>query len=111
MSPAAFQLIASKFVNSAAGTMTVLNAFKEQHPGVTVSSWTKLSTANAAGTNGRMVLYKRDSEVLEFEVGREFEILEPERKGMFIQYPTLSSAAGLQVYIPAAVQHADNQLL
>lgn len=110
MSTTAYRLIATKMVNSAAGTMSVLNAFKEMNPGVTVDSWTKLNSANAAGTNGRMVFYKKDPEVLEFEVGREFEVFPAEQKGMMLSHSCLSSSAGLQVHIPSAVTYVDNQL-
>ena len=111
MSTAAYRKIATTFVNSAGGTMTVLNAFKEQNPGITVDSWTKLNTANAAGTNGRMVFYKKDPEVMEFEIGQEFEVMPVKQDGMLLSQDCISSAAGLQIHIPAAVTYIDNQNL
>lgn len=110
VSTVCFRKLATTFVNSTAGTATVLEVFKAQNPGIEVHSWTKLSTAGATG-GGRMVFYKRDSEVLEFAVGTEFEIMEPERRGMFVKFPCLSSAAGVQIFLPFAISYCDNQQL
>lgn len=112
MSTLAFRKIATTLLDTANGSnITVLEAFLKQNPGINVSSWTRLSTANAAGTNGRILFYKRDPEVMEFEVGREFEIFPPEQKGLMISYPCISKAAGVSLHHPLAVAYADNQLM
>jgi hypothetical protein len=110
VSSVCYRKLATTYVNSSAGYRTVLEEFKVMNPGISVMSWTKLNTAGASG-GGRMVFYKRDSEVLEFAVGTEFEILEPERRGMFVKFPCMSSAAGVQIFLPFAVQYCDNQNL
>lgn len=110
MSTAAYRLIATKLINSANGSnRSVLEAFKAQNPGISVESWTKLNLANATGDNGRIVFYRKSDEVLEFQVGRQFEVMPPIQSGMMISYPCISSAAGLVVLHPSALCYADNQ--
>jgi hypothetical protein len=94
-----------------AGTKTVLDVFKEQNPTVTVASWNRLNTANAAGTNGRIVVYKKDSEVLEFIMGREFEIFPAVQTGLRFTHPCMATVGGVQVHHPAAILYADNQTM
>lgn len=112
MSTAAFRLISTKLLNSANGSnITVLEAFKAQNPGVTVMSWTRLNLANAAGTNGRMIAYKRDSEVLEFEMGQEFEIFPAEQHGLMLTHVCKARVGGVVIHHPLAVRYVDAQNL
>jgi hypothetical protein len=112
MSIAAYRLIATKLLNTGnASNITVLQAFQAQNPGISIESWTKLALANAAGNNGRMVFYKKDPEVLEFEVGVDFEQFGPEVRAM--TYTTVCRArwAGVQIQYPSAVSYIDGQLI
>jgi hypothetical protein len=112
MSVEAFRLISTKLLDAGnASNRTVLEAFKAQNPGITVESWTKLALANAAGTDGRIVFYKKDPEVLEFEVAVEFEQMPVEYRAM--TYTTVCRAKwfGCQIQFPGAVLYADNQLV
>jgi hypothetical protein len=111
MDTAAYRLITSKLMNSASGGASVLETFQKQNPGITVKTWTKLATANAAGTNGRQILYKNSEEVLQFIVGKQFESFPAETANMFTKFPTMSSAAGLQVFQPLAIAYSDNALV
>ena len=111
MSTAAYQLIAKKILNSAGSTDSVLDVFKKQNPGITVQSWTKLATANAAGTNGRIIAYKKSADVLEFEMGQEFEVFPAIQEGLFFKHICKSRWAGVSVHLPAAICYCDNQLL
>lgn len=111
MSTAAYRKIATTMVNSSAGALTVLEAFRNQNPGVTVESWTRLSNANAAGTNGRIVAYRRDPEVMQFQIGSEFEVFPATMQGTSIVYPTMARFAGLALHHPLALMYCDNQLI
>jgi hypothetical protein len=82
-----------------------------QNPGISIDSWTKLSTASADGTAGRVICYHKSPEVLEFETGIEFEILPVEySKGVF-SHVCQARYAGVNIYYPLAVSYADNQLV
>lgn len=110
MSVEAFRLIATKLLDSANGSnRTVLEAFRAQNPGVTVESWSRLATANAAGTDGRVVFYKRDPEVLEFEVGVDFEQFGPEQRALTFTTIARARWAGVAIQYPAAISYSDNQ--
>jgi hypothetical protein len=108
----AYRKLATTLLDEANGSnITVLQAFKAQNPEVSITSWTRLTNANAAGTNGRVLFYKKSEEVMEFEVGRYFEVFPPEQRGLMVTYPCLSRFAGLQVHYPHAISYADNQLM
>jgi hypothetical protein len=108
MSVEAKRLLETKFLNTSNGSnISVLDTFKKQNPGITVDSWSKLKTASAAGA-ARVVFYKKSEDVMEFVVGKEFEIFPPEQKGMMISYPCISRFAGLVLHYPTAANYADN---
>jgi len=112
MSTAAFRKCTVKLVNSAgSGTLTVRAAFEAQNPGVKLASWTRLNLASASGLNGRIVAYKRDPEVLEFEMGKEFEIFPGQQQGLMMVFPCKARFAGLAVHHPLAITYFDNQTL
>lgn len=101
----AFRLISTKLLNSANGSnISVLQAFQAQNPGITVDTWSKLRTA---GPNGapRALFYKRDSEVLEFEVAIPFEQMPVEVRAL--TYTTVCRARwfGVQIQYPAALSY------
>jgi hypothetical protein len=109
---AAYRLISTTFINSANGSnITVLEAIQKQNPGLTVRSWFKLGTANAAGTNGRLVFYRRDSDVLSFEMGQEFEVFPAQQEKLMIMHICRSTFFGLALHQPMGIVYADNQLV
>jgi hypothetical protein len=112
MSTAAFRKVSTKLLSATNSSGdTVLTAFQRQNPDITVESWTKLNTANAAGTNGRIVAYKRDPSVVEFIVGKEFEIFPPTQQGLVLTYPCMARMAGVAVHVPPGICYVDNQTL
>lgn len=112
VSSACYRLLTTKLLNAGnASNVSVLDMFQKQNPGITVESWTKLSTANAAGTNGRMIAYRKDDEVLEFIMGKDFEVFPAEQKGLEFRHPCMATVAGVAVHHPAAVLYIDNQLV
>lgn len=112
MSTNAFRKISTKLLSAGNSSGdTVLSAFQRQNPGIMVASWTKLNTANAAGTNGRIILYKRDPEVLEFEMGQEFEVFPPQQKGFVLSHACKARMAGVALHHPMGIIYCDNQTL
>lgn len=112
VSVSAYRLLATKLLSATnASNVSVLDMFKKQNPGITVDSWTKLETANAAGTGGRIVAYHKSPEVLEFEVGIEFEIMPAEYHHMMFTHVCRARYAGVQIQYPVAVTYADSQLI
>lgn len=111
LSIAAWRRISTTLLDTGNGSnITVLQAFQAQNPGITVESWTKLDTAGASG-GPRMIFYKRDPEVLEFEIAIDFEQMPTEYKAM--QYTTVCRAKwfGVQIQYPNAIIYVDNQTL
>ena len=87
---------------------TVLEAFLRSSPYIKeVIPWFKLSDANAAGTKARAVCYKRDPEILTFEIPQEFEQLPPQAKNLSFQVPVHARTAGVIVYYPIAMGYMD----
>lgn len=111
MSTAALRLVATKAFNSASGDKTVLQVFKDRNPGISVESWTKLTNASAPGNNGRILVYKKAPEILEFEVGEYFRQYSPREVGMSLVVPAMSRLGGLALHQPGAVASFDNQLV
>jgi len=111
MSTLAYRLISTKAFNSASGDKTVLQVFQARNPGISVQSWTKLATANATGTAGRIIAYKKDPTVIEFEMGEEFHAYPAMQRGMSMVTPCMSRFAGVAVHQPLALAYFDNQAL
>jgi hypothetical protein len=111
MSIAAYRKITTTYVDAGATNQrTVLEAFKAQNPGITVATWNKLATAGATG-GGRIVFYRKSAEVLEFLVGKEFEVLPANQNGAMISFPCISRAAGVSIYYPLGVSYTDTQVI
>lgn len=104
-----FRFIATKLLNSANGSnLTVLEAFKAQHPGVTVDSWEQLNTADASLTGPRCVFYKMDEEAIQFRLGQDFETFPVQIQGMAFKVPCHARAAGVIVRHPLSLVYFDN---
>ena len=109
MSTNAFRKISTKLLSAANSSgQTVLSAFLAQNPGFQVASWTKLALANATGANGRIVCYKRDPEVVEFEMGKEFEVFPPEQRGLTLTHACMARVCGVAVHHSLGICYVDN---
>lgn len=86
---------------------TILKFFQANNPGVLIESWTRLKTANAAGTAGRIIAYQRDPMVLSHKIPLEYTQLPPERKNLAWIVNAWARTAGLQLYRPKAVLFMD----
>jgi hypothetical protein len=104
-----YTLISTKRISTTGDThTTVLQAFLQSNPFITsVGSWHKLATADAAGTGPRAICYKRDPEVLTFEIPQEFEQFPPQPKNLAFQVPCHARTAGVIVYYPVAMAYMD----
>jgi len=107
MSPIAYRLIAQKFVDTTNAQRTVLEIFRAQNPDITVDSWNRCKGAAANPSYSRIVAYRKDPTVMEFEVGQYFTQRAPIDEGLRTWVPCVSRYAGLQVHIPAMLYYAD----
>lgn len=108
MGVADYRRISTTYVDSAGGRDTVLQAFMAQNPGVTVDKWTKAELASADGTGSRIVAYSKRPEVLEFEMGLEYEIYGPQAHAFVLKFFARGRWAGLTVHRPNAIKYADD---
>ena len=72
-----------------------------------IEPWYRLNTA-AAGGGGRMVLYKRDPEILGQDIPLEFTQLAPQEQGLELLVPTWAMTAGTRVHYPLAIDFTDD---
>lgn len=94
--------------NSAASDKTVLDFIRANMRDLQmIEPWYKLSTADAAGTGPRMVIYKRDPEVLELVIPQEFEQFPAQVKNLTFMVPCHARIGGVVVYQPLAIVFTD----
>lgn len=109
MTIAAFRLISTKLLNSANGSnITVLKAFQDSNPGITIDTWNKCTHAAANGTSSRIVFYKKSSDILEFEVATAFEQMPASVQGWVYTVVCRCKWFGLQIQYPLALSYSDN---
>ncbi len=72
-----------------------------------IEPWYRLNTA-AAGGGGRMVLYKRDPEILGQDIPLEFTQLAPQEQGLELVVPTWAMTAGTRIHYPLAIDYTDD---
>lgn len=112
VSTACYRLLSTKLLSATnSSNVTVLEAFLKQNPGVTVQSWTKLTNANASGNNGRIIAYKKNPLVLEFEMGSDMEVVGPIQQGFFLSFPVKMRVGGLALHQPLGMAYVDAQLV
>ncbi len=87
---------------------SALQVFLSQAPdGFTVVKSTKLRTIGS-GSGPRAIVYQRDPQVLQLEIGQEFEMFEGERKAMVITTACHARVAGVSFYHPMAAAYFEN---
>ena len=72
-----------------------------------VDSWSKLATADAAGTGPRAAVYRRDPEVVELHLPMPFTEHEPQVKNLAFVVPCEGRIAGIFLYEPLACAFMD----
>jgi hypothetical protein len=86
---------------------TVLEAFRASNPMVTmVDSWNVFDLAGA-GPSDRIVLYKRDPEILELVIPQEFEVFAPEPRNLAFIVNCHGRTAGTCIYRPLGIRYMD----
>jgi len=105
---AAYFILATKRVSTTGDTgTTILKQLLETSPYIkSVVSWTK-GTSAGVGSTTRMVLYKRDPEVLQMCIPQEFEQMPPQAQSLAFTVPCHARVAGVIVYYPIAMRYAD----
>ena len=103
----AFQII-TQTPFSTLSSYTVATWFLDNNPYIQeIDQWVKLNKANAGGTGGRIVTYRRDEEVLSLEIPQEFEQFAPQLEGMEYQIPCHARIGGVGIYYPLACVYGD----
>jgi hypothetical protein len=87
---------------------SALQVFLAQNPSITaVVKSTKLNTLGAsAGPRG--IVYKRDPEVLQLEIGQEFEMLPAETNALITKTACHARCAGVSFFHPLAAAYFEN---
>ncbi len=108
MTISAYRLLATKLLNTANGSnITVLRAFQDANPGITIDTWNKLNAAAADG-GPRMVLYRKSPEVMEFEVATNFEQAPVQVVAWTYTVACRCKWFGFQLQYPLAVSYTDD---
>jgi hypothetical protein len=69
--------------------------------------WTFLATADAGGTKPRLVSYKRDSEIVELMIMKEFTQLPPIAKALTFLINCYNVFGGVAVHYPMGIEYVD----
>lgn len=103
---ASYQLIATKRMGDGSD-ITILKHFLETSPYIkTVSSWYACDTAGGSSSK-RMVIYRKDPDVLELIIPQEFEQFLPEQRGAEVLTLCHLRTGGVVCYFPLAVSYGD----
>jgi len=86
---------------------SILNAFKKNHPEVSVLPWILLANADAAGTGQRAMAYEMSPNNMEFVVADPISEDAPERKGRSYEIAMTAKVGGCVVYRPLAAAYMD----
>ena len=104
---AAFQIM-TQTPFSTLSSYTVATWFLDNNPYIgELDQWIKLDKANAGGTGGRIICYRRDEEVVTLEIPQEFEQFQPQLEGMEYSIPCHARIGGVAFYYPLAAVRAD----
>ena len=102
-----FQII-TQLPFSTLADRTVASWFLLNNPYIQdMDQWVKLNLANAGGTAGRVVVYRRDEEALTLEIPQEFEQFAPQVEGMEYQIPCHARIGGVAFYYPLSALYMD----
>lgn len=86
---------------------TVLQTFLEQNPWIqNIDEWTELETAGAGDTT-RTVVYKRDIDVVEWDIPLDFWASPPQVEKLNTSVYCLARVSGVSFYHPKAAGYAD----
>lgn len=112
--PEAFRLIATKRLADTDGYITVLEFLRrgnvytaETGQPLDIQPLRELATASQDG-GGRMVVYRRDPEVLRFHLPMPRRVLQPRQKSiMSFETGIIARTGGTEVRLPAAMAYGD----
>lgn len=112
--PDAFRLISTKRLGSGDGTLTVLEYLRrnnvytaETGQPLDIAPLRELATASQNG-GGRMVVYRRDPEVLRFHLPMPRRVLQPRQKSiMGFETGIIARTGGTEIRLPGAMAYGD----
>jgi hypothetical protein len=86
---------------------TLLDWIKGVHPGVTFASRGRLNAANAGGTGGRIVAYKKAPTVLQHKLAMAYRTMPPQAKNLAFVVNGFMRTAGTHIYKHKCVKYMD----
>ncbi|TWB61686.1 hypothetical protein FBZ98_1011031 [Rhizobium sp. ERR 922] len=112
--PAAFRMIATARMGAGDGTLTVLEYLRKNNiytaetgQPLDIQPLRELATASQDG-GGRMVVYRRDPEVLRFHLPMPRRVLQPRQKSiMGFETGIIARTGGTEVRLPGAMAYGD----
>ena len=105
--PTAQFLTLSQTQMDTTSSRTVLEAFRASNPSVNlIEPWNVFDGAGV-GPSDRMVLYRRDPEILEMVIPQEFEVFAPEPRNLAFVVNCHGRTAGTCIYRPLGVRYMD----
>ncbi len=108
--PTALYLLISQKVAGNQLNDTVLNIFLKTNPYIkNVETWVKLDTAAADGS-GRVMCYKRDPMVLQYEIPQEMRQEAPQVVNRGVKVELNARVGGVVVRYPIGMAYADNAI-
>jgi len=108
--PTALYMLISQKVAGNQLNDTVLGIFLKTNPFIKqVDTWVKLDTAAADGS-GRVICYKYDPNVLQYEIPQEMRQEAPEVRGRGVLVECNARVGGVVVRYPLAICYADNAM-
>lgn len=90
---------------------TVLNYFMENNIFIEDMDWVnELAAANSGGvlSGDTAIAYRRDPDVIELEIPKDFEQFPPEPKGMAFEVACHERHGGVSIYYPLAMAKSDD---
>lgn len=95
-----YSYISSKAWSATAGDTTILSYFLANNPYIKeVIPCNRLANAGNGGTDVA-ICYKRDPDHITLEIPQEFEVLNPQEKGLIFEVPTHMRTGGVIIYYP-----------
>jgi hypothetical protein len=86
---------------------TLMAFFLQSNPWIrNIDYWHRLTGAGAGATD-RMVIYRRDPEVLQLEIPQEFEQFPVQERNLEFVVPCHSRIGGVSIYRPLAIVYRD----
>lgn len=108
LSTARFRYAETTQMGDSSGDTILTRFLKNSRYIKTVESWSRLDTADAAGTGPRAVAYNRNPLKVSFEEPVPYTMLPPQQRNFAYRVPCYGALGGVQLYKPKSVIYMDS---